>query len=102
MKLKGKLCLSHKNDNYIIVAGGRTTNLSEYLNTMLFENVRFVLTHSYSGKVLFDVEGELLKQRTSKCFYLYHVGKFNVDSVLWNLVGSKLEFEIRNIGKGKI
>lgn len=99
MILKGKLCLSHDKDDYIIFAGGRTTNLSEYLNSMLFENVKFVLTHSYSGKVLFDVEGKLLKQRTSKCFYLYHVGKFNADSVLWNLVGNKLEFEIRNIDK---
>lgn len=102
MKLKGKLCLSHDKDEYIIVAGGRTTNLSEYLDSILFEDVKFTLTHSYSGKVLFDVEGKLLKQRTSKCLYLYHVGKFNVDSVLWNLVGSKLEFEIKNIGKDKL
>lgn len=98
MKLSGRLRLSKK-DDYIIITGGRTVNLNEFLNDLLFENIKFKLVHSYSKKVLFDVEGKLIKEKVAKCLYLYYVDEFDIDSILWDSVGSKLEFEIEDITK---
>ena len=102
MKIKGKLCISRKNDNYIVASGGRNINLSEYLDTMLLENVKLLVKDNYSGKVLIDTRGKLVKKKVAKCFYLYHVGDCNVDDILWDLIGSKLEIELKNIGKDKL
>lgn len=97
--LRGKLNLSHRNDDYTIFSNGRLTNLSEILNVMLFDSVRMKAVDKYSGQVLFNVEGELLKKKVGKCFYLYHIGDFNIDEVLWELVGRKIEIDIKNITK---
>lgn len=98
MILRGKLCLN-RDDDYLIVGNGRATNLSEMLNVMLLENVRMKVVNKYNGQALFDVEGKLVKEKVSKSFYLYHIGDFNIDEVLWSLVGRKIEIDIKNITK---
>lgn len=97
MILKGQLNLSHDKDDYIIFSKGRLVNLTDYLNMMLMDNVKFEIKQMYNKKVMISAEGQLLKQRISKGFYLFHIGDVNIDNVLWNLVGSKLEIELINI-----
>ena len=97
MILKGQLNLSHDRDDYIIFSKGRLVNLTDYLNMMLMDNVRFEIRQMYNKKVIVSAEGQLLKQMISKGFYLYHVGDINIDNVLWDLVGDKLEIELVNI-----
>ena len=97
--LNGKLHLSHKNDDYTIFSNGRLTNLSEMLNVMLLDDVRMKVVNKYNGQVLFNVEGKLVKKKVSKCFYLYHIDNFNIDEVLWDFVGRKIEVDIKNITK---
>lgn len=99
MKIKGKLCLSKKTNDYMVVAGGRTTNLSEYLNTMLFENVSILIKNIYDGKTYIETSGKLLKEKKGRYLYLYHVGNEDIDSVLWELIGCKIYIDVKNISK---
>ena len=97
MVFLGELCLKHDTDDYIIFSKGRLVNLTDELHTLLLEEVRFTIKSMYNKNVLLQAEGKLIKQRVSKCFYLFHVGDADIDSVLWNMVGSKIEVEINNI-----
>lgn len=99
MILSGKLCLDYASNDYLMVGNGRATNLSEMLNVMLLENVRMKVVNKYNGQALFDVEGQLVKEKVSKSFYLYHIGNFNFDEVLWELVDRKIEIDIKNTTK---
>ena len=99
MTLKGVLNLKHSNDEYLIFSGGRITNISEYLNVMLLNDVYVEVTNSYDGKVLFSESGQLVKEKVSPKYYMYHVNGTDLDSVLWNNVGNRLEIEIKNITK---
>ena len=100
---KGRLYLSHKNDDYIVFEGGRNTNLSDYFRILLLERVKFKLIHSYTGQVLVDVEGKLYKDKIQPKYYTWHVetdeGNVDIDDVLWNLVGNKVIIELKNINK---
>ena len=98
INISGKLNLSHRNNDYTMFSNGRLTNLSELLNVMLLENIKFSIKDTYN-KVLVDVKGKLIKEKKGKCFYLYHVDGVDIDSILWNLVGSKVEIELKNINK---
>lgn len=99
MKLKGVLNLKHNNDDYVMFTRGRSENISETLNIMLLSDVFVEVRRTYSGKVLFSESGKLIKEKVAKCLYLYHVNGVNLDEVLWNNVGNKLEIEVRNITK---
>lgn len=97
MDLTGKLCLNEKTNDYMIFAGGRTSNLSEYLNMLIFERVSVVVTSSYSGQVCVDRTGQLLKVKVGKYLYQYSVGGNDIDSVLWNLVGNRVNVKVKRI-----
>lgn len=97
MVLIGKLSLDHENDDYIMFSKGRLVNLTDILHTMLLEDVSFIIRNTYDGKTLLDVEGKLVKERVSPKYYLFHINEVDIDTVLWNLVGSKIEVEINNI-----
>ena len=97
MILTGKLSLSHDKDDYIIFGKGRNTNLSELLNLMLMEDIKMIVKDMYDGKTLINTEGNLIKDKVSRCYYMYHVGSVNVDEILWNLVGRRLEIELLNV-----
>lgn len=99
MIIRGELRLDLKNDDYLVVGNGRSSNLSELLNVMLLDSIKVKVKSIYDEKILFDAEGELLKQKVNRNFYLYHVGNKDLDSVLWNLVGRKLEIEVLNVTK---
>lgn len=99
MKLKGTLNLKHSNDDYVMFTRGRSENISETLNIMLLSDVFIEIRNTYSGKVLFSESGKLIKEKVAKCLYLYHVNGVNLDEVLWNNVGNKLEIEVRNVTK---
>lgn len=104
MKIEGILNLDYKNDDYIMFFNGRNINLTEILNTMFIEEakVRVKVVNSYSGKELFLNEGELTKDKVASCYYLYHVNDDNLDEVLWNNVGNRLNIEIKNITKDNV
>lgn len=97
MVITGVLNLKPQNDDYTVFSGGRTTNISEYLNVMLLSDVFVEVKDIYSKKILFSQKGKLVKQKLSRCYYLYHVDKSDLDSVLWNHVGRRLEIELKNI-----
>lgn len=103
MVLKGQLNLKHDNDDYLIFSKGRLENVSEYLNLLLCDDVYVCVKTMYDSMVLFKAEGKLIKDKVSPKFYTYHIcgqdGKYDLDSVLWNNVGNKLEIEIKNISK---
>lgn len=99
MILKGVLNLKHDNDNYIMFTKGRSENISETLNLMLLSDVFVEVKNTYDGKVLFSASGQLVKKKTAPKYYMYHVNDIDLDSVLWNNIGSKLEIEIRNVTK---
>lgn len=96
MILKGKLCLNQK-DDYTLFSGGRLVSLTEYLNLMLLEDVHMTIKNMYDKKVIIDVKGKLIKDKVSPKFYLYHINGVNVDQLLWDLVGLKLEIELKNV-----
>lgn len=102
MKIEGILNLDYKNDDYIMFFNGRNVNLTEILNAMIFDNILVKVKNVYSGKVLFFNKGELIKYKMSKCFYLFHVNDDNLDEVLWNNVGNRLNIEIKNITKDSV
>jgi len=95
--LAGKLSLSHNKDDYIIFGKGRNTNLTELLNLMLTENIKMIVKDIYSGEILINTEGKLIKDKVSRCFYMYRIGSVDVDEILWNLADSQLEIELLNI-----
>lgn len=95
--LRGNLNLKHDNDDYIMFSSGRTTNISEYLNVMLLNDVFVEVKNPYDGEILFSESGQLVKEKVSPKYYLYHVNGIDLDSVLWDNVGRKLEIEIKNI-----
>lgn len=101
MVLSGKLCLSHKDDSYTMFVEGRSVNLSDYLDALLLEQVRFKVVQSYDGGVLLDVSGKLYKNKIQPKYYTWHVENedenVDIDSMLWDLVGSKLIIELKNI-----
>lgn len=99
LKLKGTLNLKHDNDDYVMFTRGRSENISETLNIMLLSDVFIEVRHTYSGKVLFSESGKLIKEKTAPCYYQYYVNEVNLDEVLWNNVGNKLEIEVRNTTK---
>lgn len=99
MVLKGLLNLKYDNDDYIVAGNGKYTNVSEVLNLMLMEKVFVSVKKMFSKKELFRASGKLIKESTPSKLYLYHVGGQNLDSVLWDNVGKKLEIEIKNISK---
>lgn len=96
MILTGKLCLNQK-DEYTLFSGGRLANLTDKLNLMLLEDVHMRIRNMYNKKVYVDVGGKLIKDKVSPKFYLYHIDGVNVDQLLWDLVGLKLEIELKNV-----
>lgn len=99
MVIKGELALKHDTDDYIILTSGRLVNLTEYLNLQLLEEVHMKISKTYDKQVILDVSGKLIKDKTQPKLYLYHIDNVNIDDVLWNLVGSKVEIELNNISK---
>lgn len=104
MNISGKLRLKHDDDSYLISTGGRLVNISDYLYLLYKEKaiVETRISDTYTKIVLFEANGELYKERTAPKFYTYHIsetGKYNLDHVLWNNVGRKIEVYIRNITK---
>lgn len=100
--LKGKLCLNQK-DSYTVFNSGRMVNITEYLNLLLCDDVYVCIKTMYDGKILFKAKGKLIKDKISPKFYMYRICgqdyKYDLDSILWNNVGNKLEIEIKNISK---
>lgn len=99
MKLEGKLNLHIKNNKiceYTMFNKGRLTNISEILDTMLLCDVEIKITDLYTGKVLFNEKGQLVREKFGK-LYLYYVNGQNLDDVLWNNVESRLCIEMKNI-----
>lgn len=99
LKLKGVLNLKHNNDDYVMFTRGRSENISETLNVMLLSDVFIEIKNTYNEEVLFSESGKLIKEKVATCLYLYHVNGVNLDEVLWNNVGNRLEIEVRNITK---
>lgn len=99
MIIRGKLNLKHDNDNYIMFSGGRLVDLTEHLNLMLLQDVHMSVKSMYDGKVFFDLKGKLVKDRVQPMYYMYHIDGQDIDSILWGLVGLKLEIEVNNITK---
>ena len=97
MTLKGVLNLKHSNDEYLIFSGGRITNISEYLNVMLLNDVFVEVKNTYTDEILFSESGQLVKEKISKYYYLYHVNGKDLDTLLWDNIGRRLEIEIKNI-----
>ncbi len=97
MVLSGELCLHNQTDDYIMFSKGRSVNLTDILHTMLLEDVSFIVRNMYDKKILLKAEGKLFKERVSPKYYLFHIDETDIDSVLWNLVGSKIEIELINI-----
>ena len=97
MVLSGKLCLHNQTDDYIMFSKGRLVNLTDTLYTMLLEDVSFIIRNMYDKKILLQAEGKLFKERVSPKYYLFHIDEVDIDTVLWNLVGSKIEIELVNI-----
>lgn len=102
MNISGILNLSHDKNDYIMFYSGRNINLTEMLNTMLFEDIMIKIKNAYSGKELFHNEGKLIKNKVSKCFYLFHVNNSNLDEILWNNVGNRLNIEMKNTTKDSV
>lgn len=99
MKLEGILQLKYDNDSYIIFHKGRLVNLTEFLDCMLLDDIYAKVRDKYSNEILFEEEGKLIKERVQPYYYTYHVNGADLDSVLWDNVGRRLEIEIRNISK---
>ncbi len=103
MKLIGKLNLSKaKNersnyDDYIMMCKGRNTNLTELLELLILEDVHFSVSYAYSGEKIIDVKGKLYKNKIAPKYYTFWINGTDIDNVLWGLVGSKLEINLRNI-----
>lgn len=97
MTLKGVLNLKHSNDDYIMFSSGKAINISEYLNVMLLSDVFVEVKNTYTDEILFSESGQLLKEKISKCYYLYHVNGKDLDTLLWDNIGRRLEIEIKNI-----
>ena len=99
MIIRGRLNLKYTNDDYIIFSNGRLVNLSDYLNVMLLDDIDISIKSTYDEKVVLNTKGKLIKFKTQPKYYMYHVGDINIDEILWDLVGSKLEIELKNITK---
>lgn len=99
MKIKGELCLSYDKDDYIVFSNGRMVNLTDKLNVMLLEDVKLIVKDMYDGKILINVEGRLYKNKVQPKYYLYYIDETDIDSILWNLVGGKLEIDLVNVSK---
>lgn len=97
MKVSGQLNLKRSNDDYLIFGGGRNVNLSEYFNVQLLEKVKVKIVNRYSGQVLFDSVGKLVKQKTAPKYYQYFIDDVNIDEILWNHVGLFLNIEVVNV-----
>lgn len=98
VQIKGVLQLKH-DDSYIMFYKGRLINLTEFLNCMLLDDVYVKVQDKYSKKILFEEQGKLIKEKVQPCYYLHHVNRQDLDSILWNNVGRELIIEIRNISK---
>lgn len=99
--MKGILNLQHNNDEYIMFSNGRNINISDVLYSMYVDNahIKVKITNTYNNKILFVADGKLYKDKIQPKYYTYHVDKQNIDDVLWNNVGNRLEIEIKNISK---
>ncbi len=108
MKLIGRLNLSEaKNeyadyDDYIMMCKGRNTNLTRLFYNVLLEDVHFSVGYANSKEKIIDVKGFLFKDKTNPEYYMFHVKQFNgelvnIDEILWNLTGCKLEINLKNI-----
>ena len=103
MKLIGRLNLSKaKNDrcdydDYIMMCKGRNTNLTDLLELLILEDVHFSVSYAYSGEKIIDVKGKLYKNKIAPKYYTFWINGTDIDNVLWGLVGSKLEINLRNI-----
>lgn len=73
---------------------GRSMNLSKGLNGILMDRVKIVITDLDDDEVVFDTTGILYKIRICPKVYMYHLGYFNLDLLLQNLVGSNIGIEI--------
>ena len=99
LKSVGILNLKHDNDDYIMFVNGRSYNITETLDLLLLSDVQVSVKKAYDGTVLFAESGRLIKEKAGKCLYLYHVDGKDLDQVLWDNVGNKLEVDIKNITK---
>ena len=103
MKLIGKLNLSKTSsemsncDDYIMMCKGRNTNLTKLLELMILEDVHFSVIYAYSKEKIIDVKGKLYKNKIAPKYYTFWINGTDVDKILWDLVGCKLEINLKNI-----
>ncbi len=103
MKLIGKLNLSKANnersnyDDYIMMCKGRNTNLTKLLELLILEDIHFSIGYAGLEEKIVDVKGKLYKNKIAPKYYTFWINGTDIDNVLWGLVGSKLEINLRNI-----
>lgn len=103
MKLIGRLNLSEaKNeyadyDDYIMMCKGRNTNLTRLLYNVLLEDVHFSVGYADSKEKIVDIKGKLYKNKIAPKYYTFWINGTDVDKILWDLVGCKLEINLKNI-----
>lgn len=97
MIIEGILNLSFDNDDYIVFSNGRNVNLTDILNSMILEDVFIKVKRVHNYKTLFCNQGELYKEKVSKNYYLFYIGNQDLDTVLWDSIGQKINIEIKNI-----
>lgn len=99
MVIQGQLNLSKRDLSYVMFYNGRSVNLSDILYSMYIDraDIYAKIKDMYYDEVLFESSGELYKDKVAPYFYLYFVGEDNLDEVLWDNIGRRLEIKLKNI-----
>lgn len=95
---RGILELEGNTINFKLFCNYCNYNITEELNNLLLKSVKIIIKKN--SEVLFSKSG-ILRRRNEHIgknrgyLYSYFVGRKNLEQVLWDLVGEKIEIEIR-------
>ena len=95
--MEGFLQLNEKDNGkameYGIFGKGKYYSLTDLLHNMLSDKVHMVINDK-------NYDGVLSYKRLFKGFYNLFVGEENIDKILWNNVGRKINVQVRCIKEG--
>lgn len=94
--MKGILKLNESKDNieYDVHMPLCFDNLSDLLDGNLFNIVKVEIKNN-NGQVIFNHHGILLKKKVSGYLWDYFVSNANLEEVLWNNIGKKIDFRLK-------
>lgn len=94
--MKGILKLNESKDNveYDVHMPLCFDNLSNLLDGNLFNKVKVEIRNN-NNQVIFYARGILLKKKIDGYLWDYFVGNNDLEAVLWNNIGNKIDFRLK-------